>query len=212
MIPNWITITNFTGTGTFWKLTELWYRPTGDPDNDGTTNVRLIAYHKDGKPAFEAKAVQRNGGTTILNFEKNGSGQAQASFNMSGDSNFNPSRGEVGPYSASVQGRSDIVAGMGLPLKQHEQYWLIYNEAENKPPETLEQAVQNVAVTNKPWLPINTDAALYKFAEKSKLGYPQTNEWEFEWNGTTYIGQVFSGGICYVPKGQWDKCAWVVKP
>ena len=62
------------------------------------------------------------------------------------------------------------------------------------------------------WMPINTDAALYRFAEKTKLGYPQTDEFEFTFGGETYIGQVFSQGIGYVKKGDWGNATWVLKP
>jgi hypothetical protein len=47
-------------------------------------------------------------------------------FNMTGDSNFDPKRGMRGPYIAYVDGVSDRVVGLGLPLKQHVVYELTW--------------------------------------------------------------------------------------
>ena len=61
------------------------------------------------------------------------------------------------------------------------------------------------------WMPINTDASLYKFAQTNNLGYPQTDEFEITVNNVAYIGQVYNGGIVYVKKGDWGNCKWVMK-
>lgn len=45
---------------------------------------------------------------------------------MSGDSSFNPAKGQSGPYSAYMEGNSDKIRGMGLPLKQHVQYTVVW--------------------------------------------------------------------------------------
>ncbi|MGB8647480.1 MAG: hypothetical protein WCF84_19765 [Anaerolineae bacterium] len=48
-------------------------------------------------------------------------------FPMSGDSSFDPARGEHGPYSVLVGGLpSDTVVGLGLPLKRHVQFVLTW--------------------------------------------------------------------------------------
>lgn len=62
------------------------------------------------------------------------------------------------------------------------------------------------------WMPINTGAALYKFAQSKDLGYPQTDEFEFPFGSDTYIAQVFNLGIVYVKKGDWENVAWIAKP
>ena len=62
------------------------------------------------------------------------------------------------------------------------------------------------------WMPINTDAALYKFALQNALGYPQTDEFEFVFDSDTYVSQVFNLGIVYVKKGDWGNVNWVKKP
>ena len=61
-------------------------------------------------------------------------------------------------------------------------------------------------------MPINTGGALYKFALANKLGYPQTDEFEFTYGSDTYVGQVYNLGIVYVKKGDWGNVKWVRKP
>ncbi len=76
---------------------------------------------------------------------------------------------------------------------------------------TLEQTV--IANAQKlTWMPINTGGALYKFALANKLGYPQTDEFEFAYGGDTYVGQVYNLGIVYVKKGDWGNVKWMKKP
>jgi hypothetical protein len=156
---------------------------------------------------------------------RNISGQAEASFVMSG---FDPANGP-GPYTVDLKMPSDALVGGGLPNNRHEEIWIVWRE-EVVPPSniqgaTLEETAINAAIAKKPWMPINTDGALYKFALSTKgprlpsgqispnLGYPQTDEWEFDHKGVTYIGQVYNLAIVYVKKGdpQWQ-CAWVAKP
>ena len=54
--------------------------------------------------------------------------------------------------------------------------------------------------------------ALYKFALKNNLGYPQTDEYEFQVGVDTYVGQVYNLGIVYVKKGDWANVKSVKKP
>ena len=120
-----------------------------------------------------------------------------------------------GPYIAFIADRnkSDVVSGMGLPEHRHVNFLLAFGPASPPPPPPggLEQAV--IAAAKKlTWMPINTDAALYKFAHANNLGYPQTDEFEFKVGVDTYVGQVFNLGIVYVKKGDWDKVKWVKKP
>ena len=71
---------------------------------------------------------------------------------------------------------------------------------------------QTAAVADKPWMPINTDSALYKFALAQKLGYPQTDEFQFKVGADTYVGQVYNLGIVYVKMNDWANCKLVKKP
>jgi hypothetical protein len=116
-----------------------------------------------------------------------------------------------GPYFAFVedQNKSDVVRGMGLPELRHVCFLLTF--APKTTPTTLEEAVL-AAARKYTWMPINTDAALYKFAQAHNLGYPQTDEFEITFSDKTYIGQVYNGGIVYVKQGDWDNVKWMKKP
>ena len=62
------------------------------------------------------------------------------------------------------------------------------------------------------WMPINTDAALYQFAQQKNLGYPQTDEFSVMYQGSNYIVQVFNLGIVYVKQGDWGNVQFFLKP
>ena len=79
------------------------------------------------------------------------------------------------------------------------------------PVDLLPAAVQAEAKKYK-WMPINNQAALYKFAQQNDLGYPQSDEFGFTFNNEDYIAQVYNGGIVYVKKGDFANCKWVKKP
>ncbi len=126
-----------------------------------------------------------------------------------------------GPYFAFVedQNKSDVVRGMGLPEKHHVNFVLsfapkvIVTPPPPPPPpaQTLEQAIQGEA-KKLTWMPINSEAALYKFAQKNNLGYPQSDEFEVKYGNDTYLAQVFNLGIVYVKVGDWQNVKWVRKP
>jgi hypothetical protein len=80
------------------------------------------------------------------------------------------------------------------------------------PAATLEATAINEAIARKPWMPLNNNASLYKYGESQKLGFPQTDEYEYTFGGKTFVGQVWNLGIIGCEKGQWDKCFKVAKP
>jgi len=116
-----------------------------------------------------------------------------------------------GPYFAFVQdvGKSDVVRGMGLPEHHHVNFLLTFGLGQ--PATSIEDAVL-AAAKKLAWMPINTEGALYKFALKQNLGYPQTDEFEFAFGSAVYVGQVYNLGIVYVKKGDWGNVNWVKKP
>ena len=118
-----------------------------------------------------------------------------------------------GPYFAFVedQTKSDVVTGMGLPEKHHVNFLLTFARQTSSTSTSLEQTVLTEA-KKRTWMPINDQAALYKFAQQNHLGYPQTDEYEFTCNNEGYLGQVFNLGIVYVKKGNWGNVKWVKKP
>ena len=79
----------------------------------------------------------------------------------------------------------------------------------------FERIAQDITVTiaarKFTWMPINTLAALYRFAQLNSLGYPQTDEFEFTSGSNTYVAQVFNLGIVFVKKGDWGNVRWVQK-
>lgn len=79
------------------------------------------------------------------------------------------------------------------------------------PTQTLEQAVLAQAQLLR-WMPINDQAALYAYAQSEKLGYPQTDEFYFEYAGERFVAQVYNGGIVYAKEGDWGNCHVVGKP
>ena len=130
--------------------------------------------------------------------------------------NLDPAK-KNGPYFAYIEDptKSDIVRGLGLPLKHHVNYLLTFAPLTAPPPPpppgTLEQAIQTAAKQFR-WMPINDTASLYQFALKNNLGYPQTDEFEVVFGGDAYIAQVYNLGIVYVKKGDWTNVKWVKKP
>ena len=62
------------------------------------------------------------------------------------------------------------------------------------------------------WMPINTDAALYQYAQEQNLGYPQTDEFDAAVGTDSFVVQVFNDGIVYVKKGDWGNVKSFKKP
>ncbi len=60
------------------------------------------------------------------------------------------------------------------------------------------------------WLPINTNSALFKYAQSNNLGCPQSDEFEFLVDAD-YVGQVFQNGFVFVKKGDWGNIQWTKK-
>jgi len=75
----------------------------------------------------------------------------------------------------------------------------------------LEQAVLDRANAAKPWMPVNNQAALWKFAQTKGLQDQQTDEIPFTFNGEQYIAQVFNKGIVYVQVGDWGNIKYIPK-
>ena len=79
------------------------------------------------------------------------------------------------------------------------------------PPPDPVPAAALAAAKQLTWMPINTDAALYKFAQANNLGYPQTDEFTFTFENAEYLGQVFNLGIVFVKQGDWGNVRWTKK-
>ncbi len=129
----WVEVDRFAGSGSYWKLTDFWYVPPSQVGN-GPANIYFIAYNADGTPAWSAKAHVLNGGDAPLSFKENSAHQAEANGNMSRDGIFYPDRGQRGPYSARMDGNSDALTGLGLPVGGHAQYWGVWKWVETATP------------------------------------------------------------------------------
>lgn len=77
-------------------------------------------------------------------------------------------------------------------------------------PQTLEQAVLQAARA-VPWMPVNNQAALWKFAKAHGLQDQQTDELPLKYNGEDYLVQVFNLGIVYVRVGDWGNIKVIPK-
>lgn len=78
-------------------------------------------------------------------------------------------------------------------------------------PQTLEQAVLARANAAKPWMPVNNQAALWKYAQTHKLQDQQTDELTMTFSGSQYLVQVFNLGIVYVKVGDWGNIKVIPK-
>lgn len=116
----------------YWKLVRARYLPPGNEPGSaqGRINIYYTVLNENGQPLVGQRVWQEwpddrasrptgEGGVT--------------DFMMSGDSSFDPRRGERGPYKAYVDGVSDVVVGLVLPLKQHVCYELTWRKTVKGP-------------------------------------------------------------------------------
>jgi hypothetical protein len=193
-----------------WKVVSAKYQD--ETESGGNHHIYFTVLDVNGKPVGGIPCVVDWAGRdpedkpTVTLSDANG----QANFPMY--ANLDPAL-KNGPYFAFIEypGKSDVVGWMGLPEHHHVNYLLTFAATRSHEPETLEQAAQ-AAAQKHTWMPINTDAALYKFALMNDLGCPQTDEFEFTFGADTYVAQVYDLGIVYVKKGDWGKVRWVSKP
>ncbi len=122
--------------------------------------------------------------------------------------NLDPAK-KNGPYFAYVEGadKSDIIAGMGLPLKHHVNFLLTYAPRSTTPPPPPPPQDVPAAILEKAksvtWMPVNNGAALWNFAKANGLQDQQTDELSVKINGEEYVLQVFNLGIVYAKVGDW---------
>jgi hypothetical protein len=125
--------------------------------------------------------------------------------------NLDPAK-KNGPYFAYVdsQEQSDVVAGMGLPLKHHVNFLLTFAPRTSvpqppqppPPPQDVPTAIEHAARA-VPWMPVNNGSALWNFAKANGLQDQQTDEIKAVINGQEYVIQVFNLGIVYAKSGDW---------
>lgn len=141
-LPTWLTIDDDTPLPGYKAVKVEYIFPEDERNNQGV-NIYIKTLDKDGKyragvtvfqgwPDGAANALTRPEGELDFNGESFG-----AAFEMTADSSFSPGpppgRGESGPYSGYVVGNSDVVQGMGLPLRRHVQFLLTFQWTEEGP-------------------------------------------------------------------------------
>lgn len=125
-LPAWLTVQE-TITYPAWKLIRAEYIDVTDPRNNGSTNLYYKTLDANGKYQQGVKCWQdwtddrasdltKKQGDLVFNNEPFG-----ISFYQSGDSSFDPNKGQVGAYTSYVDGNSDRIGKAGLPLKRHVQ-------------------------------------------------------------------------------------------
>lgn len=124
-----------------WQAVKVEYFATDDPCNNGGTNTYLRTEDLNGTYQRNVKVFQAwpddrtSKQTTPIEQANTYCGQKYgADFFMSGDSSFDWAKGQVGPYSFYVEGASDIVQGLGLPLKRHVQYTIVFRLVDKPTP------------------------------------------------------------------------------
>ncbi len=149
----------------YWKLVRAKYLPEGN--EPGTAQGRVNMYYTvldesgnsiPGQRVWQQwpddRAAKSTGPDGVID------------FNMSGDSSFDPKRGQRGPYSAYVDGLpSDKVVGLGLPLRRHVVYELTWRRA-IAGVAALANSVISGAVSNAP---AGTQVTLSGAANKTAL-------------------------------------------
>lgn len=61
-------------------------------------------------------------------------------------------------------------------------------------------------------MPLDREAALYKFAQANNLGERLTREYVVEFEGRRYLAQIFEQGLVYAPVGQPDQTKILTEP
>lgn len=130
-LPYWLTITPALLLPAY-KLIRVEYVSPEDPRNNGSTNIYCKFLDEQGKYQQGIKCWQDWGddrasdmtekqGDLMFNNEPFG-----CSFFQSGDSSFDPNKGQVGAYTCYAEQPSDKLGKMGLPLRRHVQYLLVW--------------------------------------------------------------------------------------
>ena len=165
--PDWIQIERATGFPC-WRLTDwAYYGPEDDTCNNGGVNCYFKTLDENGafvlsqklvwSTAEEAAVLELNQPAGYCYDNQGHEVKYGLAVQMTADSSFSPGpppgRGESGPYSAQIVGNSDIVRGMGLPLRRHVQYTFTFqlqtegDEPEPPTPETGEWIIKKQTPT-----------------------------------------------------------------
>lgn len=192
------------------RLVEAYFQDNNDPlhpqdkeASEAKNNIRIMVGVVDarGRAMTNVRVIQHFGDEDAFGLT-NPTGYVD--FDQSGDSSFDPQKGQNGAYTIYVPG-GDKVVGLGLPLRQHVQYLLKFQQV----PETIALdgfdlgLAAKIALANINGVPLNVQSALAKHALANKLGIPLTDEIEFQHMGATYVAQMWSGGAVFCKQGDF---------
>jgi len=111
----WVSVTQGSG----YKVSAVHFydnKPVDYPESQGGVKIMVSVSDGNGKLLWKVPVTQVWPDDKAIHHTRNG----MVDFDMSGDSSFDPQRGQVGPYSIRV-GDCEV-RGLGLPLKQHVEY------------------------------------------------------------------------------------------
>lgn len=138
-MPTWASVesANVPAGQKYWRLTKAIY--FDEASAGGRINIFVATLDEEGKqlPDIPVKMAWGAGESTTRNTESKRDPfllpydlDIVASHDMAAGSSFSPDRGERGGYSISVESlASDIVSGLGLPLRRHVAFLLVYQRA-----------------------------------------------------------------------------------
>lgn len=189
-----------------WEATSVRYQD--DQEAQGQHHVWFTVLDESGKPKPQVKVFVDWIGRDADDPPTSRLTESDGRANVDIYANLDPAK-KNGPYFAYVEGmdRSDIVAGMGLPLKHHVNFLLTFAPRSQTPPPPPPPQDVPTAIEQKarsvPWMAVNSGAALWNFAKANGLQDQQTDEMSVTINGQDYALQVFNLGIVYAKVGDW---------
>lgn len=138
-MPKWVSLVR--ATAPCWRIVKFEYIAPEDARNNQSVNTYIkcldaAGNFKAGVKVWQdwrddrAREVTRSP-ATAPDFMGETFG---ATFYMSGDSSFDPGKGQVGPYAFYMDGMSDRVNGLGLPLRRHVQYLITFQRVTSEEP------------------------------------------------------------------------------
>ncbi len=191
----------------YWKLIEARWMPPGN----GKINIFYRVQDLQGQFLAGIEGRMRNGGTAYGKTKGAGDG-------FYGDF---PMYAVLGAYTVDITENgypSDAVSGMGLGTPENPQlaihtgfdlvFRLATKESEPVPPIPTEFDVigQKLLVAGQAMvIPLNKDAAFWKYAQTHGGGERLTREFDFEIDGIDWRAQIFENKILFAKIGEYDK-------
>ncbi len=138
-MPKWVSLVR--ATAPCWRIVKLEYIAPEDARNNQSVNTYVkcldaAGNFKTGVKVWQDWKDDRASELTrsLANAPDFMSEKFGTTFYMSGDSSFDPGKSQIGPYAFYVDGMSDRVNGLGLPLRRHVQYLITFQWVEAEPP------------------------------------------------------------------------------